>query len=107
MGLFQNQPGSETAALDIYPISVFCYPLRVSRLSMTGVRYYHEPKNPATTHGHAPEKGPKPPFIVCGRAAKPGVRIPRAELIDEAPTILSIFDIPMPGADGKVLPLFA
>jgi hypothetical protein len=61
----------------------------------------------AAAHGHAPEKGPKPPFIVCGGAAKPGARIPRAELIDEAPAILSLFNIPMPGADGRILPLFA
>jgi predicted AlkP superfamily pyrophosphatase or phosphodiesterase len=61
----------------------------------------------AANHGHAPEKGPKPPFIVCGGLAKPGLRIPRAELIDEAPTILSLFGIPMPGADGRVLPLLA
>jgi predicted AlkP superfamily pyrophosphatase or phosphodiesterase len=55
-------------------------------------------------HGHSPWKGPKPPFIICGKKAKTGCTISGARLIDEAPTILDIFGIPMNG-DGQVLPL--
>jgi predicted AlkP superfamily pyrophosphatase or phosphodiesterase len=55
-------------------------------------------------HGHNPGKGSKPPFIICGKRAKHGQIISGARLIDEAPTILDIFGIPMNG-DGRVLPL--
>lgn len=55
------------------------------------------------THGHAPEKGDKPPFIVYGKRAKKGAVIEEARIVDEAPTIMSIFGIDMPNVDGKVL----
>ena len=56
---------------------------------------------PISNHGFAPEKGPNPPFVVCGCKAIPGARVAKARLVDEAPTILSLFDIPMPNIDGK------
>lgn len=55
------------------------------------------------THGHAPERGAKPPFIITGKRANEGHIISKARLIDEAPTILSIFGLEMPGVDGIVL----
>ena len=57
------------------------------------------------THGHAPEKGAKSPFLVSGARAKKGKIIKEARIIDEAPTILSIFGIDMPTSDGHVLDL--
>ena len=56
---------------------------------------------PISNHGFAPEKGPNPPFVVCGCKAIPGARVAKARLVDEAPTILSLVDIPMPDIDGK------
>ena len=59
---------------------------------------------PYSSHGYAPEKGPKPVFAVCGKAAAEGVRIPWARLVDEGPTILSLFGITMDGdIDGRVI----
>ncbi len=53
------------------------------------------------SHGYAPEKGTNPPFIICGKRAKNGVVIPFGRLVDEAPTIMKLFGIDMPTADGK------
>lgn len=56
-----------------------------------------------STHGYAPERGPKPPFAVTGKRAVNGKRIPWARMVDEAPTILSLFGIRMEDIDGKVI----
>lgn len=57
-----------------------------------------------SSHGYAPEKGPKPLFAVCGKRARDGVSIPWARLVDEGPTILSLFDITMAkDIDGRVI----
>lgn len=56
----------------------------------------------AASHGHRPEKGPKPPFIVWG----PNVikkEIEEARLVDEAPTILSLLGLGMEDIDGTDL----
>lgn len=58
-----------------------------------------------SSHGFAPEKGPNPPFIVTGKMAKDGAFIKHARLVDEAPTILSIFGLALDGIDGKKLDL--
>lgn len=59
---------------------------------------------PYSSHGYAPEKGPKPVFAVCGKKATDGVRVPWARLVDEGPTILSLFGIAMDGdIDGRVI----
>ncbi len=62
-----------------------------------------EPKQGGlSSHGFSPEKGPNPPFIIFGRDANNGIVIENAKLVDEAPTILSLFNLEMPdGIDGK------
>lgn len=58
---------------------------------------------PYSSHGYQPEKGPKPVFAVCGKKAA-GVRVPWARLVDEGPTILSLFGIEMDeDIDGRVI----
>ncbi len=56
-----------------------------------------------STHGYAPERGPKPPFAVTGKRAISGKRIPWARMVDEGPTILSLFNIKMEDIDGKII----
>ncbi len=53
-------------------------------------------------HGYVGEKGPYPPFIASG-APEP-FRRDVCSLVDEAPTVLSLFGLAMPEADGE--PLF-
>lgn len=60
-------------------------------------------KTNISTHGFAPEKGDNPPFVVCGKRSNVGVKINEARLVDEAPTIMSIFGIEMKGVNGKAL----
>ena len=60
-------------------------------------------KTAMATHGHAPERGPKPPFVITGRAARDAAVIEEARLVDEAPTILRSLGIGMERADGRVL----
>jgi len=55
------------------------------------------------THGYVPEKGPMPPFIICGDRAKAGTVMDFGRLIDEAPTFMSLFGLTMPDADGRIL----
>ena len=56
-------------------------------------------------HGHLPEKGDKPPFIICGPAAKKGAVVENGRLVDEAPTILKMMGIQPEGMDGAPLDL--
>ncbi len=56
----------------------------------------------AAAHGHRPEKGPKPPFVVWG----PNIikkEIKGVRLIDEAPTILSLLGLSAEDIDGHDL----
>jgi predicted AlkP superfamily pyrophosphatase or phosphodiesterase len=55
------------------------------------------------THGHLPEKGPQPPFIVKGSAFKSGVVNENGNVVDVAPTIAKAMSISMKDTDGKVL----
>ena len=55
------------------------------------------------THGHSPERGPKPVFMVLGKRARDGIVLEEASLVDEAPTVLKVFGIDMPGVDGHSL----
>ena len=57
----------------------------------------------ASTHGYAPSEGPLPPFIVCSGRAAEGTVLKKARLVDEGPTILSLFSIGMEDTDGKVI----
>lgn len=59
----------------------------------------------AANHGHLPEKGDKPPFIVCGPNAKAGKILEGGALVDEAPTILRMMGISPTGMDGTALDL--
>lgn len=54
------------------------------------------------THGHLPYKGDKPPFIAKGPNIKENITINGGNLVDEAPTIMKIFDIDMKNIDGCV-----
>lgn len=54
-------------------------------------------------HGFHPDKGPRPPFIVCGPAVKKGAALEHADLIDGAPTYAKILGVELPDADGKAL----
>lgn len=60
-------------------------------------------KTAMATHGHSPERGDKPPFLILGQKANSGMIIDEASLVDAAPTILGLFGIGMEDADGKVL----
>lgn len=59
----------------------------------------------SSSHGFAPEKGVNPPFIVAGKRAKNNRTIEYARLVDEAPTILSIFNLKLDDIDGEELNL--
>ncbi len=54
-------------------------------------------------HGYEPEKGPQPVFLGRGPHFRPGAVIPKARVIDEAPTLARILGQEMPQADGRVL----
>lgn len=55
------------------------------------------------THGYLPEKGPQPTLIAWGPHIKPGVVLPKAHLVDEAPTFAKALGIEMTGTDGHCL----
>lgn len=57
----------------------------------------------AATHGHLPTKGPQPTLIAFGPHIRPGAVIPRADLIDEAPTFARALGLEMTGTDGHAL----
>ena len=60
-------------------------------------------KYACSTHGHMPEKGPKPAFILSGPGVKKGARLSGCNIVDEAPTIAKLLGFDMPSADGKPL----
>lgn len=62
-------------------------------------------KKSVSNHGHLPEKGDKPPFIVSGPDAKQGTVVSGGRLVDEAPTILQLLGIEAEGMDGQALDL--
>lgn len=62
-----------------------------------------EYKKSVSNHGHLPQKGDKPPFILCGPAAKPGSVVRGGHLVDEAPTILHLMGLPAVEMDGSAL----
>lgn len=55
------------------------------------------------THGYLPHKGPQPTLIAFGPHIQPGVVLPCADLVDEAPTIAHVLGLTMGGVDGRVL----
>jgi len=54
-------------------------------------------------HGYEPEKGPQPVFLAHGPAFKEGAVIPRADMVDIAPTLAGVLGETMPEADGRCL----
>lgn len=56
-------------------------------------------------HGHHPHKGPKPPLVLFGPNARQGVRRRGGSITDIAPTLMEIFGLAMPDADGRSLGL--
>lgn len=57
----------------------------------------------ASTHGYMPQRGPKPPFMVSGKRGEKNKRYVGGRLIDQAPTVLSLFSLTMNSAEGKIL----
>ncbi|MBR4082043.1 MAG: alkaline phosphatase family protein [Clostridia bacterium] len=55
------------------------------------------------THGYLPHKGPQPTLIAFGPHIKPGVVLPHANLIDEAPTIAHVLGLDMGDVEGRIL----
>ena len=55
------------------------------------------------THGYEPEKGPQPIFLGSGPAFKEGAVVPRANVIDFAPTLAGVLGQEMPQAEGRCL----
>ena len=55
------------------------------------------------SHGHLPEKGPQPTLFAFGPHIQPGVVLPTAQLVDEAPTFAHCLGFDMPDADGRCL----
>ncbi|MBN3010041.1 alkaline phosphatase family protein [Ruthenibacterium lactatiformans] len=53
------------------------------------------------THGHMPEKGPKPAFIMKGPGVKKNVQLSGCNIVDEAPTIAKLLGFEMKQADGQ------
>lgn len=55
------------------------------------------------SHGHLPNKGPQPVFMMAGPDIRESTVISRQRIIDEAPTFASILGFSMPAAKGRVL----
>ena len=55
----------------------------------------------ASGHGYVGSEGPYPPFIAINAPCR--FRTDRCSIVDEAPTILSLFGLKLDGADGKCL----
>lgn len=55
------------------------------------------------SHGYLPEKGPQPTLVAFGPHIRPGVVLPKAHLVDEAPTFAHALGLEMKGIDGRCL----
>ena len=77
----------------------FRYAVSWRRL-FTSVDEIREYKLSVSTHGHLPEKGDKPPFILSGPDVIPGKVQKGGYLVDEAPTILRLLGITENHMDG-------
>ena len=53
------------------------------------------------THGHAPDRGPQPPFVCAGPSFKKGVVVPTGKVINHAPTLARALGIELPQAEGE------
>lgn len=52
-------------------------------------------------HGHQPEKGAKPAFVLCNPKATQRAHLSGGRVIDQAPTLAALLDVPMNGCDGR------
>ena len=57
--------------------------------------------HPRGSHGHLPHFGSQPTFLAKGPAFKSGVEIIRADIVDVAPTIASVFDLSLIDSCGR------
>lgn len=57
------------------------------------------------THGYIPDLGPQPVFVAKGPDFREDVTLPRAQIIDEAPTYARLLGVELP-ADGQPLEQF-
>ena len=55
------------------------------------------------THGHAPERGPQPPFLCMGPDFKTGVVIQNGKIVDETATLAKAMGLSMPDIDGECM----
>ncbi len=55
------------------------------------------------THGHRPDKGPQPPFLVMGPSFKKGVVIENGSILNHAPTFAKVLGVELPQADGRAV----
>lgn len=58
---------------------------------------------PRGAHGNMPEKGPQPIFLAHGPSFRAGAVVPRAKLVDVAPTLAAVLGQKLTEADGSVL----
>lgn len=61
-------------------------------------------KYSVATHGHLPEKGPKPAMILNGPGIRPNARVSGINIVDEAPTLAALLGVSLGDPDGKVIP---
>lgn len=76
---------------------------RVDTGSLWGSRIPGDHKIGAATHGSRPDRVEMTLFAACGPAVRQGIRIPRASLVDEAPTMARMIGLKMKDTDGRVL----
>lgn len=60
-----------------------------------------EKRKARASHGYSPERGNRTIFLASGPCAAKNMEAEPCRLVDEAPTILSLFGIEMDKADGK------
>lgn len=56
-----------------------------------------------STHGHLPEVGPQPSFLLFNPFAKGKVELERGRIVDQAPTLAYWLGLPMENCDGKAI----
>ena len=62
-----------------------------------------EKRKTRASHGYSPERGNRTIFLTSGPCAAKNMVAEPCRLVDEAPTILSLFGIKMDKADGKAI----
>lgn len=60
-------------------------------------------KYSVATHGHVPEKGPKPAMTLKGPGIRPNVQLSSIPIVDQAPTLAALLGVDLGNPDGKVL----